>query len=260
MARNDIIYAFCPQCGAKLAIMDGIFVIKCNDCNINLQYNQEYDVLEILGRDVQFVKGKVYQYTGSGPGSTTLGQKRIYILYFLFGLSTLGIGSIVYLMRNLKDLALHQNHDVEKNANPILSQGETFTNFNQILQNRLYYSPYYMIPLFVITIAYDLISAAEDKYSALYYHLKEQEKETAPYKSPHSGLFLTSLIALIVSLAVEIPVAITSFIYSQPYLSVTFYVMTSIAGVSLVILIICEALWQRAFNTHIDTMRRLGYK
>lgn len=260
MARNETIYAQCPKCNANFILMDGIYTVNCDDCNLSLEYNIETRKLEILGRKVEFVSGKVTKSTKTS-GDSTLGSTRRYIPYLLLGIVTLGIGLIIYMMKNLRDLEEHETYgEVEKGAHPILSPGETFINFNQMLQNRLYYSPWYLIPIFIISISYDLISAAEDKYSSLYYHLKEQTKETAPIKSPHAMIFLISLILFIVSIALVLPTTITSVIYSLPLISLTSYITAGVAGASLLVIILCGAIWQKAFNEHIKAMRKLGFQ
>ena len=166
MGSEKTIYAKCPKCGASLVMMDGITLINCNDCNLSLEYNIETREFEILGRNVEFANGKVtksVKTVSNKKGDTTIGTTRRYFPYMLFGIFTLGIGFIIYMMKGLRDLEEHETYgEVEKGAQPIMSQGETFLNFNQIMRNRIYYSPYYMIPLFLITITYDLISAAED--------------------------------------------------------------------------------------------------
>ncbi len=260
LARNETIYAKCPKCDSNLVLMDGIYVINCNDCNLNLEYNIETKKLEILGRNVEFASGKVAKSTKTIRDST-LGPIRRYFPYLLFGIVTLGIGLIIYMMRNLRDLEEHKTYsEVEEGAHPVLSHGDTFLNFNQMVQNRLYYSPRYLTVLFIITISYDLITSAESKYSSLYHHLKGQSKETAPIKSPHAMIYLISLILFIISMMVSIPTGITSLINVLPLVSLTFYIAAGIAGVSFIVIIICGAVWQKAFNEHIKTMKKLGFK
>ncbi len=258
LVRNETIYARCPKCNANLVIMDGIYVINCNECNINLEYDLEMRKLEILGRKVEFVSGKVIKSTEI---NSTLGSSRRYFPYLLLGIVTLGVGLIFYMMKNLRDLEEHETHSKEeKGAQPLLQSGETFLNFHQILQNRIFYSVRYMAMLCVITISYDLITAAESKYSSLYHHLKGQSKETAPIKSPHSAIFLISFILYIVSIAIVLPTAITDIVYSIPLVGLTFYIAAGVAGASFLVVLLCGAIWQKAFNEHVKAMRKLGYQ
>ncbi len=258
LTRNETIYAFCPKCNANLVIMDGIYVITCNDCNINLEYDLEMRRLEILGKKVEFVSGKVIKSTNI---NSTLSSPRRYFPYLLLGIVTLGVGLIFYMMINLRDLESHEAHsEEEKGAEPLLQSGEAFLNFHQILQNRVFYSVRYMAILCVITISYDLISAAESKYSSLYFHLKGQSKETAPVKSPHAMIFIFAFILYVISIAVVLPSAITSLVYSLPSVSLVFYIMAGVAGASFLVILICGAVWQKAFNEHIKAMRKLGFQ
>lgn len=238
--------------------MDGIYTITCNGCETKLAYDLETKELVNLGKHVKFSKGKISQTT---PRKTReYGKKRTYFLYFLFGVWTLGIGFIVYMFRNLRDLENHQSeYKIELGAEPILSDGELFPNFNSMVRDRFFYTPWYAGLFGLVTIVFDILSAAIAKYSMLYFHLKNQNKETAPTKSPHSGIYLTGLLLFLISS----PAAITTLIFNITYGGTIFFlnIFTWVAvvafGAGFIIIIICGALWQRAFNDHIDAMKRI---
>lgn len=260
LARNETIYANCPKCNANLVLMDGIYIIKCNVCNLNLEYDIEMRKLAILGKNIEFVSGKVNKSIKTGRDSK-LGYTRRYFPYLLLGIVTLGVGLIFYMMKNLRDLEEHETHSAdEKGAQPLLGAGEAFLNFHQILQNRIFYSVRYLVILCVITISYDLITAAESKYSSLYFHLKGQSKETAPIKSPHAAIFLIAFILYVISIAIVLPTAITNLVYSLPFVGLILYITAGIAGASFLVILICGAVWQKAFNEHIKAMRKLGFQ
>ncbi|MBK5114355.1 MAG: hypothetical protein KGD59_00670 [Candidatus Heimdallarchaeota archaeon] len=255
---ESTLYKYCPNCGAKLVIMDGIFTITCNKCEIKLAYDTKTELLVVLGEYVQFSAGKVSQTT---PRKTRdYGKKRSYFLYFLFGIWTLGIGFIVYMFRNLRDLENHHSeYKIEKGAEPILSDGELFPNFNSMMRDRFFYTPWYSGIFGLITIVFDILSASIAKYSMLYYHLKKQSKETAPTKSPHSSIYLTGLILFLITAPITIATMITSITFNFTILvqSITFYAAAGLTVAGFLIIVICGALWQRAFNDHVEVMKRI---
>ncbi|MFW9924012.1 MAG: hypothetical protein ACFFDW_12070 [Candidatus Thorarchaeota archaeon] len=254
---SNILYKTCPECGNSLIIMDGINEIICPQCDNNLTYDEKEDMLFVSER-VRPIK----RFSGRKDEKvdTVLGRTRNHFLYFLFGIATLGIGFIFYLFWVFKDLAHHQTiKEVEKNAEPIIDAGDFFPNFNEIVKTRIYASRYLII-MAVFTIAFDLITAAELKYSSLYYHLKKQSKETAPIKSPHPTIFLVSLITFLITSLVLIITSITAPIYDIQSLTISFYVFAGIAGANLIVLVILGAVWQLSFNTHIIALRKMGYK
>ncbi|MHA1501562.1 MAG: hypothetical protein ACTSSB_06895 [Candidatus Heimdallarchaeota archaeon] len=257
---GGIVYHRCPKCRADLAIMDGIYTITCNKCGANLRFNPNTVSLEIIGKDVRIFSGEVEGELKAVEFQSNLGKKRIYILYLLFGIVTLGIGFVVYLNRNLSDLGNHETFKEEVGAQPILSEGEALRGFKTIMKDRIYYSPWYLGLFALITIAYDLLTTSEEKYSSLYYHLVKQPEETAPYKSPHPRLFLVSLILFIISSIVVIVTSITGFSLGSDPITIVFYVFLGILCISFFILVMCGALWQRAFNEHIEAMRSFGYE
>lgn len=254
---SNILYKKCPVCGNSLIIMDGIIEIICSQCDNNLTYDVKNDSVVVSDRvrPIARFSGKKNEKV-----DTVLGRTRNHFLYFLFGIATLGIGFIFYLFWVFKDLAQHQTlKEVEKNAEPIIDAGDFFPNFNEIVKTRVYASRYFIF-MAVFTIAFDIITAAELKYSSLYYHLKKQSKETAPVKSPHPTIFLVSLITFLISTIVLIITAITAPIYDITSLTISFYVFAGIAGVNLIVLVVLGAVWQLAFNTHIYALRKMGYK
>ena len=286
---ESTLYKNCPICDNNLVIMDGIYTITCNGCETKLAYDLETKELVDLGKHVKISKGKVSQTT---PRKTReYGKKRTYFLYFLFGVWTLGIGFIVYLFRNLRDLENHNSeYKIEVGAEPILSDGEIFPNFNSMVRDRFFYSPWYsgLFCLFIITIiliqsvsavkispakiegnfkpnsereiVFDIFSAAVAKYSMLYFHLKKQSKDTAPTKSPHSGVYLTGLILYLLSLPIAIPTLILNITYGFEvffFQSIIFWISVAMFGVGFIIIVICGALWQKAFNDHLEAMKKI---
>jgi len=255
---ESIIYKKCPNCDANLVLMDGIYTITCNECELKLAYDIDTEELVVLGKHVKFSAGKVSQTT---PRKTRdYGKKRAYFLYFLFGIWTLGIGFIVYMFRNIRDLENHHSeYKIEKGAEPILSDGELFPNFNSMLRDRFYYSPWYSGIFGLITIVFDIFSAAVAKYSMLHYHLKNQNKDTAPTKSPHSGIYLTGLIMFLLTAPITITTMILSITYEFAFLvqNIIFYNAAGLTLTGFLIIVICGALWQRAFNKHVEAMKKL---
>lgn len=256
---ESTLYKNCPICGTNLVIMDGIYTITCNGCETKLAYDLETEELVNLGKHVKISKGKISQTT---PRKTReYGKKRTYFLYFLFGVWTLGIGFIVYMFRNLRDLENHQSeYKIEAGAEPILSDGELFPNFNSMVRDRFFYSPWYAGLFGIVTIVYDILSAATAKYSMLYFHLKNQSNDTAPTKSPHSSVYLTGLIIFLLSLPIAIPSLILNIAYGFEvffYQSIFLWVSVAMFGVGFIIIVVCGALWQKAFNDHLDAMKKI---
>ncbi|NHJ31414.1 MAG: hypothetical protein FK732_00985 [Asgard group archaeon] len=256
---ENILYKSCPNCEANLVIMDGIYTITCNDCETKLAYDPEKKELVVLGKHVQFSAGKVSQTTA--PQKTRdYGKKRLYFLYFLFGIFTLGIGFIVYMFRNLRDLENHHSeYKIEKGAEPIISDGEFFPNFNNMVRERFFYSPWYSGLFGLITLVFDIFSAAIGKYSMLYFHLKKQSRDTAPTKSPHSAVYLTGLILFLLSLPIVVPTLILNITYGFEFIfqSITLWIGVGMFSVGFIIIVICGALWQKAFNNHIKVMKKI---
>ncbi|MCK5299091.1 MAG: hypothetical protein KAJ76_09305 [Candidatus Heimdallarchaeota archaeon] len=256
---ESTLYKNCPICNTNLVIMDGIYTITCNGCETKLAYDLENKELVNLGKHVKFSKGKISQAT---PRKTReYGKKRTYFLYFLFGVWTLGIGFIVYMFRNIRDLENHQSeYKIEMGAEPILSDGELFPNFNSMVRDRFFYSPWYAGIFGLVTIVFDILSAATAKYSMLYFHLKNQSKDTAPTKSPHSGVYLTGLILFLLSLPTAIPLLILNITYGFEtffFQSIFLWVSVVMFGAGFIIIVICGALWQKAFNDHLDAMKKI---
>jgi hypothetical protein len=104
-----------------------------------------------------------------------------------------------------------------------------------------------------------LLASSEEKYSSLYYHLKEQTEKTAPFKSPHPKLYFTSLILFIISSVVVITTSITGFTLNNDPVTYVFYASLGVLSLCFLVIVICGALWQRAFNEHIEVMRSFGY-
>lgn len=257
---GGIVYHRCPKCKTDLAIMDGIYTITCNECGANLRFNPNTASLEIIGKDVRIFSGEVKSELKPVEYRSNLGKKRIYILYLLFGIFTLGVGFIVYLNRNLRDLEHHETFKEEVGAQPILAEGQALRGFNQIMKDRVFLSPWYLGMFALITIIYDLLGSAEEKYSSLYYHLKGQTKETAPTKSPHPRVFIVFLILFLLSSVVVISTSIAGFAYTNSPATYTFYVSLGVLCLCFMVIVLCGALWQRAFNDHVDAMRVFGYE
>ncbi len=256
--KSETIYCNCPECNANLVIMDNILTITCNDCGIKLAYDPKSSSLQVLGDKVDIFDGEVK--TTTVKRKQVYGKKRIYFIYFLFGLVTLGIGLIVYMLRNLKDLETHHsNYDLEKGAEPILTHGEFFPSFNSMFRDRLYMSPWYAGLYVIFTIAYDLLTAPIEKYSSLHYHLKDQGKETAPTKSPHSAWYVTGLVSYLVSMPVVILTLILNLLqnFSVFPQNIIFYVSCGLAAFGFLMITICGAIWQKAFNDHIKVMDKI---
>ncbi len=255
-----IVYHRCPKCKKDLAIMDGIYTITCNECGANLRFNPNTVALEIVGKNVKIFSGEVKGDLKPVEYRSSLGKKRIYVLYLLFGIFTLGVGFIVYLNRNLRDLEHHETFKEEEGAQPILAEGQALRGFKDIMKDRVYYSPWYLGLFALITIIFDLLTTSEEKYSSLYYHLKKQSKETAPFKSPHPKFYFAFLILLIISGVVVIATSITGFTLNNDPVTYVFYASLGVLCLCFFIIVICGALWQRAFNEHIEVMRSLGYE
>lgn len=258
---SEIIYDVCPKCGAYLAIMDGIFTITCSECSIKLAYTPETSNLIIMGDEVDIFSGEVITTSEeSKKKKKKFGKKRLYILYFFLGISTLGFGFIFYMFRNLKDLeAHHLDYELEKGAAPLLTYGEAFPSLNSIFQNRLFMSPWYAGLYLIFTVIFDLFTAINEKYSVLYYHLKDQEKETAPLKSPHVGWLLFGLITFILSIPFFSAMLSLNIIFdfaNYPY-NYLFYISSSLLAFGFLLLIICGVIWQKAFNAHIKAVDKM---
>ena len=256
--NSETIYGKCPECNANLVIMDGIYTITCNECGIKIAYNPETLAFEVLGDKVDIFDGEVK--TATEKRKQEYGKKRIYFVYFLFGIVTLGIGLIIYMFRNLKDLETHHsNYELEKGAEPILTQGEALPSFNSMFRDRFYMSPWYAGFYAIFTLAYDLLTASFEKYSGLYYHLKGQGKETAPTKSPHAGWFMFGLVTFLISIPFFITMLSMNLVFDfamYPY-NYLFYFSCGLVAFGYLIITICGAIWQKAYNDHIKVMDKM---
>ena len=129
-----------------------------------------------------------------------------------------------------------------------------------MVRDRFFYSPWYAGLFGLVTIVFDILSAATAKYSMLYFHLKNQSKDTAPTKSPHSGVYLTGLILFLLSLPTAIPLLILNITYGFEtffFQSIFLWVSVVMFGAGFIIIVVCGALWQRAFNDHLDAMKKI---
>ncbi|TFF84191.1 hypothetical protein EU523_01775, partial [Candidatus Heimdallarchaeota archaeon] len=177
---EQIKYFHCPKCGKKIVLLDGIESTRCNNCKSTLIYrNGELETGKRIP-DSQLA----YYYKKPRNIHNTLGKKRVFFWYWLFGLFTFGIGTIVYLFRCMQSLSDHETFpEVEKDSMIIVERDELLINFKTLVNQEHVSSFSFLLLLF--TIPYDLIQAAYNKYSLLYNHLKNQSKTTAPVKPPH---------------------------------------------------------------------------
>lgn len=171
--------------------------------------------------------------------------QRNYWLWFLLGVITLGIGFLIYLYINLEDLEKHSVYpnefkaeDIEVNASSILL-------------------------LFVVSICFFFIPILwyiyYKKYASLYYHLKDQKKDTAPYKLVHPAYYLSCVIVTNL-LALVHPIIYTfTEIDIQMTIPAVFWAIVGLVIVFTIPTFILDYLWQRAYNAHAEiAMKNLG--
>jgi hypothetical protein len=168
---------------------------------------------------------------------------RNYWQWLAIGILTLGIGFLIYLYLNLVDLERHSHYPDEPLADPI--EVNTFS----------------IMMLFLVSICCGFIPILwwvyYKKYAALYFHIKEQKENTAPYKIPHPALYLvvvipTHLIALIPTIYYFI-----TGIDIQQTIPTIFWMLTGFIILFTIGSFVFDYLWQRAFNTHSKiTMQR----
>ena len=59
---------------------------------------------------------------------------------------------------------------------------------------------------------------------------------------------------------VVIATSITGFTLNNDPVTYVFYASLGVLCLCFLIIVICGALWQRAFNEHLEVMRSLGYE
>ncbi len=162
--------------------------------------------------------------------------ERNYIYWALLGIISAGIIFLIYLFVNISDLEKHSHYPKDSQAAAIN------VNSSQTLL------------FFLIAICFGFIPVLwwiyHKKYSSLYFHLRNQKNEIAPFKIPHPAFYLIPLIS---SHILAIIPSLVGFISGQNIRIEMPMLFWSVLGCVLflsIIPLILDFLWQRAFNAH----------
>ncbi|RLI66283.1 MAG: hypothetical protein DRP02_08180 [Candidatus Gerdarchaeota archaeon] len=173
--------------------------------------------------------------------------ERRYWLWFLLGVGTVGIIFLIYLFINIEDLERHSYYPLDSRAEPIN------VNTSQTMM------------IFLVAICFGFIPILwwiyYKKYASLYDHLKEQKKETAPYKVPRPIWYMLPLISSHLLALIPTIVGFATGINIREAIPPLFWSILAIVILFTSINFVLDFLWQRAFNAHLKmTMAKLSLK
>ncbi|NHJ85406.1 MAG: hypothetical protein FK734_08075 [Asgard group archaeon] len=242
----------CPFCQAKIEpsndIESKVDVDKQDQPLAGIIYQKTSPVdenensLVIKTPDLEELVQQEQEEKGISPQLEIIPERK-YIIWFIIGIVTVGIGFMIYLFINLEDLERHSHYPNDPRAEPI------DVNAMQLLIFFLVALCFGFIPI--------LWWIYYKKYVSLYSHLKKQKHDMAPRKIPHPALYLvplisSHLIALVPTIVSWILVAqggeAMSIRLSMPWL---FWSIWAIVLVLTLCTSLLDYLWQRALNAHI---------
>ena len=162
--------------------------------------------------------------------------QRNYLVWLALGIISVGIVFLIYLYLNLEDLEKHSRYPNELKAKPIEVNASS------------------MLTLFIISICFSFIPILwyiyYKKYASLYYHLKEQNYETAPNKIVHPAFYMVPLILSHLSALVPAIISLTTSINIRVEYPLIFWLIFALVAILSIINITLDYFWQRAFNEH----------
>lgn len=170
--------------------------------------------------------------------------ERNYIYWFFLGIISAGIIFLIYLFLNIQDLEKHSQYPKDSRAEAIN------VNSSQTLL------------FFLIAVCFGFIPVLwwiyYKKYSSLYYHIRNQRNNTAPFKIPHPIYYMLPLICSHLLAIVPSIIGFITEVNIQITMPTLFWGLFGGIVVLSLIPIVLDYFWQRAFNAHIKTtMARL---
>ncbi|MCF2143962.1 MAG: zinc ribbon domain-containing protein [Candidatus Heimdallarchaeota archaeon] len=180
-------------------------------------------------------------------GDLEIVPERRYWLWFLLGVGTVGIIFLIYLFVNIEDLERHSYYPLDSRAEPIN------VNTSQTMM------------IFLVAICFGFIPILwwiyYKKYASLYDHLKDQKKETAPYKVPRPIWYMLPLISSHLLALIPTIIGFATGINIRETIPGLFWSILAIVILFTSINFVLDFLWQRAFNAHLKmTMAKLSLK
>ena len=162
--------------------------------------------------------------------------ERNFLLWFVLGIITVGIGFLIYLYLNLEDLEKHSHYPLELKAEPMK------INTSSLLMLFFFSICCLFIP--ILWYMYYL------KYASLYNHIREQKNETAPVKISRPIFYMISLVGShLLALVPSIVMLATSIDLRTTY-PIWFWILTASIIICTLITAVFDYYWQRAFNQH----------
>ena len=170
--------------------------------------------------------------------------ERNYIYWFFLGIISAGIIFLIYLFLNIQDLEKHSEYPKDSRAESIN------VNSSQTLL------------FFLIAVCFGFIPVLwwiyYKKYSSLYYHIRNQRNNTAPFKIPHPIYYMLPLICSHLLAIVPSIIGFATGMNIRIEMPTLFWGLFGGIVVLSLIPIVLDYFWQRAFNAHIKTtMARL---
>ncbi|NHJ87895.1 MAG: hypothetical protein FK734_20700 [Asgard group archaeon] len=234
----------CPFCGQVM--------IKEDFKEISETFTEEISDESLIQQDNQLTKtsqdedeilyAPEIEEMIDGDGKPHLEQleivpERKYYIWLLLGIISLGIVLLIYLFINIEDLERHSYYPIEPRGEPInISASQS-------------------LMIFLIAICFGFIPILwwiyYKKYASLYYHLRNQKADSAPFKVPHPLIYL---IPLVLSHLIALIPTIVWFATGNDVRATAPAVFWSVIGLVLLFTFITFALdylWQRSFNFHI---------
>ena len=162
--------------------------------------------------------------------------QRNYLVWMALGIISVGIIFLIYLYLNLEDLEKHSKYPNELKAKPIEVNASS------------------MLTLFIISICFSFIPILwyiyYKKYASLYFHIKEQNFETAPHKIIHPVFYMIPLVLSHLTALVPAIISLTTSINIRESYPLIFWLIFGFVAILSIINLTLDYLWQRAFNEH----------
>ncbi|MFW9922799.1 MAG: hypothetical protein ACFFDW_05860 [Candidatus Thorarchaeota archaeon] len=251
----------CPFCGHKIHFSQlptnqpsDTIIQSINETNIEGQISpsrkrttldtEDEDKLVVFSPNIDEIELEEF-YEKDKPLALEKLPQRNYLVWFALGIISFGIMFIVYLYLNLEDLEKHSMYPNEYKARPIEISASS------------------ILILFIVSVCFLFIPILwyiyYKKYATLYYHLKDQSRETAPNKIIHPAYYLTPLILSNV-LALVHPIVYTiTTIDIRTTFPILFWILVGFIIALSIIVFILDYFWQKAYNTHsLKAMINIG--
>ena len=179
------------------------------------------------------------------PKSLEITPQRNYLIWFILGIVTVGLFFLIYLFINIEDLEKHSHYPNDSRA------------------ERIQVSASQTLMIFFIAICFGFIPVLwwiyHKKYSSLYYHLRDQKKDIAPFKIPHPAYYMVPLILSHLIALIPTIINFATSIDIRNSLPALFWSILGIVFALTIINLTLDFFWQKAFNAHIQqTMVKLN--